>query len=82
MLTTKLLNFYFKWPKIDEFQKPPLKIDGFSQTRTNRAPAVKDLSRVKTGCKSVTLQLYFEIAGLSSAKKWQEIQKKAGEEHF
>ena len=42
----------------------------------------KDLSRVKTSFKSVPLQFYFEIAGLASAKKWQEIQNVAGEERF
>ena len=41
-----------------------------------------DLSRVKAGFKSVPLQSYFEITRLDSAKKWQEIQKKAGEECF
>ena len=44
--------------------------------------AFKDLSRVKTGFKSVPLQFYFEIAGLASAKKWQKIQNMAGEERF
>ena len=41
---------------------------------------VKDLSRVKTGFKSVPLQSYFEIVGL--AKEWREIQNMAGEERF
>ena len=35
---------------------------------------VKDLSRVKSGFKSVALQFYFEIAGLASAEKWRKIQ--------
>ena len=42
----------------------------------------KDLSSVKTGFKSIPLQLNFEIAGLASPKKWQEIQKMTGEERF
>ena len=42
----------------------------------------KDLNRVKTGFKSVPLQIYFEITGLASAEKWCEIQNTAGEEHF
>ena len=42
----------------------------------------KDLSRVKTGFKSVPLQFYFEIAGLVSTEKWREIQNIAGEERF
>ena len=44
--------------------------------------AFKDLSRVKTGFKSVPLQFYFEIAGLAKAKKGQEIQKMAGKERL
>ena len=35
---------------------------------------IKDLSKVKPIFKSVPLLFYFEIAGLFSAKKWQEIQ--------
>ena len=42
----------------------------------------KDLSKVKPEFKSVPLQIYFEIAGLASAKKWREIQNMAGEELF
>ena len=37
----------------------------------------KDLSRVKAAFKSVPLQFHFEIVGLTSAKKWQEIQNMA-----
>ena len=44
--------------------------------------AFKDLSKVKPGFKSVPLQIYFEIAGLASAKKWREIQNIVGEERF
>ena len=43
---------------------------------------IKDLSKVKPIFKSVPLQFYFEIAGLFSAKKWQEIQNMAGEQRF
>ena len=42
----------------------------------------KDLSRVKTGFKSIPFQFYFEIAGLANAKKWWEIQNMGGEERF
>ena len=42
----------------------------------------KDLSRVKASFKSVPPQLYFEIAGLASAKKWRKIQGIVGEEPF
>ena len=40
----------------------------------------KDLSKVNPDFKSVPPQLYFEIAGLASTKKWREIQNMAGEE--
>ena len=43
---------------------------------------LKDLSRVKPGFKSVPPQFYFEITGLASAKKWQEIQNMVEEERF
>ena len=46
------------------------------------ANSVKDLSKVKPSFKSVPLQLYFEIAGLASTKKWCEIQNIVGEEGF
>ena len=39
-------------------------------------------SRVKAGFKSVPLQFNFEIAGLASARNWQQIQNMAGEEGF
>ena len=42
----------------------------------------KDLSKVKPGFKSVPLQIYFEIAELANAEKWQEIQNMVGEERF
>ena len=42
----------------------------------------KDLSRVKAGFKSVSLQFYFEISGLATAKNWHEIQNIDGEELF
>ena len=42
----------------------------------------KDLSRVKPDFKSVPLQFYFEIVGLTSAGKWREIQNMTGEERF
>ena len=44
--------------------------------------ALKDLSSVKAGFKSVPLLFYFEIAGLASAKKCCEIQNMAGEKRF
>ena len=44
--------------------------------------AGKDLSRVKTGFKSVPLQFYFEIAGLASSKNQREIQNITGEVCF
>ena len=43
---------------------------------------IKDLSRVKTGFKSVPLQFYFEIGELATAKKRHKIQNRAGEERF
>ena len=42
----------------------------------------KDLSSVKNGFKSVPPQLYFEISGLGSAKKWCKIQNMTEEERF
>ena len=42
----------------------------------------KYLISVKSGFKSVPPQLYFEISGLASAKKWREIQNMTEEEHF
>ena len=42
------------------------------------SPYVKDLRKVKP----VPLQIYFEITGLASAKKWHEIQIIFGEECF
>ena len=44
--------------------------------------ASKDLSKVKPRFKSVPLQIYFEIAGLASAKKWRKFQNVVGEERF
>ena len=43
---------------------------------------LKDLSRVKPSFESIPLQLYFEIAGLSSVVKWREIQNIDEEERF
>ena len=37
---------------------------------------------VKSGFKSVPAQLYFEIFGLASAKKWRKIQNMTEEERF
>ena len=42
----------------------------------------KDLSRVKSGFKSVPPQFYFETAGLASAVKWHEIQNIDEDERF
>ena len=42
----------------------------------------KDLSSTKNGFKSVPPQLYFEISGLASAKKWRKIQNMTEEERF
>ena len=42
----------------------------------------KDLSKVKPGFKSVPPQLYFEIAGLASTKKWRKIQNMIEEERY
>ena len=54
--------------------------DGF--LHSNLGHFIKDLSSVKAGFKSVPLQLYFEIAGLASAKNWRKIQNIDEEEHF
>ena len=43
---------------------------------------VKDLSRVKSGFKSVAPQFHFEITRLASAVKWREIQIIDEEERF
>ena len=42
----------------------------------------KDLSSIKTSFKSVPPQLYFEISGPASAKKWRKIQNMTEEECF
>ena len=42
----------------------------------------KDLRKVQPSFKSVPPQLYFDIAGLASTKKWREIQNKVEEERF
>ena len=42
----------------------------------------KDISKVKPEFKSVPLQIYFEIAGLASAKNWRKIQNIVGVERF
>ena len=49
---------------------------------SNKRLLFKDLSRVKPSFKSVPPQRYFEIAGLASVKKWQEIQIMAGDKRF
>ena len=43
---------------------------------------LKDLSKVKTGFKSIPFQIYFEMAVQASAKKWREIQNIVEEERF
>ena len=42
----------------------------------------KDLSKAKPAFKSVPLLIYFEIARLASAEKWQESQNMVVEECF
>ena len=43
---------------------------------------IKDLSKAKPRFKGVPLQIYFEIAGLTSAKMLCKIQNIVGEERF
>ena len=67
-----------------EFQKeiPKLTSENLRSLKFNCRKILKDLSKVKPGFKSVPLQIYFEIAEQTKAKKWREIQNLVGEECF